>query len=137
MSSDGFDWLCCKCCLSELPFADVFSSYGDESAGNSVVADGGEGNECEVTKHGLVEDMFSDIGMNSKPNGSNKYLKVALVNVRSLLSCLDDVWHSITGQSIDLLGLNETWLDNSVAQGSCQKKKIRDHFARSAKFFCT
>lgn len=126
MYSEGFDWLCNKCCLSELPFAnydDPTSCEDDESAVDDTAADN-DNRADEYQYHGVTElsgfekdrSVLPHVAdVNSKPNRSNKSIKVALVNVRSLLSCLEDVWHSISSESIDLLGLNETWLDKNVS----------------------
>lgn len=112
MNSGVFDWHCLKCLLSELPFRMSELPLVDGAFGDGLEDMNPEGGTGDYQHDDGVHD---DQTMGVKLDDSTRFVKLALINVRSLLSCVEEVWHSITRNNVDLLGLNETWLDGSVA----------------------
>lgn len=65
-------------------------------------------------------DTSSLSGMNTSIprrlfNASDSSVHVAHLNVRSLLSVIDDVNHMIVSEGVDVLAITETWLDEMIA----------------------
>ena len=105
---DSFDWYCTKCLFTFLPFngvSDSFYTIGIENEAGD-----------ETTSEGDDQLLVSKSLFNSNQN-HGRSINIALINVRSLLSCVDDVWHLVTKEQVDLLAVTETWLDDTISDG--------------------
>ncbi len=98
---DAFCWTCNRCLLKSLPFAEcsVLSSASCEGPNSLSTSD-----TCSDT---LSYHLF--------PDCSSSALRIALVNVRSLLPVTDEIYFMMSSESVDMLVLNETWLDSDVS----------------------
>ena len=91
--SEG-EWFCPSCVAKELPFADVtINSYTDLHS------------SFASSEHHVIfgGEQFDD------------GLIVSHINVRSLISKLDEIQALLSGQRKLVVGISETWLDESVS----------------------
>ena len=97
--ADVFSWVCLSCIAKSLPFADcsVLSSDSllDVSSTSSVYAE-------STVFPALPRDL------------THCNLRITRVNCRSLVAHIDDILALAQGLCIEVLGLTETWLDDSV-----------------------
>lgn len=96
---DSFDWICYRCSLHELPFADC---SGINSSLSSSLDDSSISN-------GSTTCTNSPIFLSSDSS-----IHIAHLNVRSLLSVIDDIHCLLINENIDILAISESWLDKNI-----------------------
>ena len=103
---DQFNWICPACLLSVLPFTDV-SIPTDDNA--HVKFD----NPANTTTHGTdrnIPTFYGDLYTKLKGHG----LKIAHLNVRSLLGKISEIKLMLSESKLDILAITETHLDDET-----------------------
>ena len=103
-STAPFNWYCPRCLASELPFHDcshlTFHSHNDSIG---VISDISHVSHQQA--YGNLSTLFS-----GKSN-----LSFVHINVRSLLSSIDDICNLLLECRVDIMAITETWLDETVS----------------------
>ncbi len=96
-----FDWICPRCVAAQMPFADcsVLSSPTNRGSVSS--------NRVSIGSPSCSISVRSD-------SQKSSVLYIKLLNTRSMLSAVEDLLYYVPRIKPDVLGICETWLDESI-----------------------